>query len=628
MKKILVLFILVIYIFTLSACSGNAIASTNFSATSLTAEGTIDTSGSSAASNENAGTSVEGVQSSGGALAPISVEYAGEDLDSGAVSSISSYIKLNGDSISFEGSGATVADNVITITSAGVYEISGTLNDGQIIVESDNEETVVLVLDGVDLTYSKGAPIFVSNADKTIITLAAGTENIVTDAANYVFENDEDEPNAAIFSKDDLTINGAGSLTVIANYNNGIASKDDLKITAGDITVNAKNDGIKGRNSIAILDGTITVNAGADGLQANNDEDAEKGYVAIEGGELKISAGMDAIQAETRLSVSGGVITVFTAEGSLTDYFSDETAKGLKAGVDVTITGGAFNIDSSDDAIHSNGTISISGGDLRIASGDDGIHADTALIINGGNVQITKSYEGIESAIITINDGNVRIVANDDGINVAGGADNSSLNGRPGQNNFEATGDHWLQVHGGYIFVEAIGDGMDVNGTVEMTGGVVLINGPTSNGNGPLDYMGTFNITGGFLVAVGSAGMAQAPSSSSTQYSLMHNFSSAQAGGTMVHIESAQGDNILTFLPTKAYQSVLVSSPQLENGSTYQVYTGGSSTGTAKDGLYTGETYTPGGQVASYTISNIVTGANALGGGFPSRPGGNPPPIP
>jgi len=575
---------------------------------------------------------VDTQQNPGTASSPISVEYDSDDLDSSVSSSDMSIIKLEGDSISFEGSGAIVSGNTITIVSAGVYNISGTLIDGQIIVDTEDEETVVLILNGADIACSTSAPIYIVSAEKTVITLADGTENYVIDGDSYIVEDAEsDEPNAAIFSKDDLTINGNGSLTVNANYNNGIASKDDLKITGGRITVNAVNDGIKGRDSIAIKDGIITVNAGSDGMQSNNDEDAERGYISIEGGTLNIIAGMNGIQAQTRLIVSGGDIAIITG-GSVnssssdtwgmgrnpndTSSSSDDSAKGLKAGVDITIDGGTINIDSSDDSIHSNDSITINGGDILLASGDDGVHSDSTLEINGGNLNITKSYEGIESAVLTINDGNIHIVARDDGINGAGGADGSSTNGRPGQNNFILSGDYHLYVNGAYIVIDATGDGIDVNGSIDMTGGVVIINGPTSNMNSPLDYLGAFNITGGFLIAAGSAGMAQAPSTSSSQYSVMLVFQSPQAANTMIHIEAENGEGTLTFVPTKEYQSVVLSSPELENGSTYTVYSGGSSTGIATDGLYSDGTYTAGTQVTSFTISGIVTGAGAFGGGF------------
>jgi len=279
-----------------------------------------------------------------------------------------------------------------------------------------------------------------------------------------------------------------------------------------------------------------------------------------------------------------------------------DSAKGLKAGVDLTITGGTIQISSLDDAVHSNDSITISGGDLTLASGDDGIHADAALTINGGDLEITECYEGLESAVITINDGTIRLTASDDGINASSGSGG------------------YVYINGGYLFINAGGDGLDSNGPVEMTAGVVIVNGPTNNGNGALDYMGSFNISGGYLVAVGSVGMAEAPSTTSTQYSAIFSLASAQAGGTTVHIESASGEAILSFVPTKVYQSVVLSSPELENGETYVVYVGGSSSGTVTDGLYSGGSYSGGTQVTSFTISGMVTGSGSQMGGF--APGG------
>ena len=190
-----------------------------------------------------------------------------------------------------------------------------------------------------------------------------------------------------------------------------------------------------------------------------------------------------------------------------------------------------------------------------------------------------------------------------------------------------STGDCSLSINGGYVAVDARGDGLDVNGPITMTGGVVIVNGPTSNNNGALDYTGVFNLTGGYLVAVGSAGMAQAPSTSSTQYSVMVNLPSVQAAGTLVHLATEDGQDLLTLAPTKEYQSVVFSSPELKNGDTLVVTSGGSSTGSVADSLYTGGSYSGGSQVASFTISSIVSGAGAMGGGLGGGFGGAMPPA-
>jgi hypothetical protein len=634
MKNATALLLVLTLIFALTACSVDTVESADVVFATQPANEPGEESGTVANTQQNPEVS----------SSLISVEYDSDDLDSSASRSDMSYIELEGNSITLDGSGAIVDGNIITVTSAGMYSISGTLDDGQIIVNTGDKETVKLVLNGADIACSTSAPIYVVNAEKTVITLADGTENYVADGDSYILEDTEsDEPNAAIFSNDDLTINGDGSLTVSANYNNGITSNDDLKITGGNLTVNAVNDGVKGKDSIAVKDGMITVNAGSDGMQSNNDEDAEKGYISIEDGTFNITAGMDGIQAETRLVVSGGNITISSGGGSINsssrdnwgnwgmennpnDNSSADSAKGMKAGVNITIAGGTINIDSSDDSVHSNDSLTINGGDILLASGDDGMHSDSTLEINGGDLSIAKSYEGIESSTITINDGNIHLVASDDGINATGGNDGSSINGRPGQNNFDFSGDNHLYVNGGYTAIDAMGDGLDINGPIDMTEGIVIVNGPTANNNGALDYSGAFQITGGFLVAVGSSGMAQAPSPSSTQYSVAMNFPSPQTADTMVHFETEEGEEILTFVPTKAYQSVVLCSPELENGSTYVVYSGGSSTGTVADGLYSDGTYTAGTEITRFTISSVVTGAGSYSGGFPGGPGGNMPP--
>jgi hypothetical protein len=634
MKKIFVAGLALALILVLAACSGGNSMPNNV----------LFPTQSTGNSEDEPSTATNVNQTSASSM--ISVEYDNDDLDSSSNSAGMTYITLAGDSITLDGSGAIVDGGTITITSAGTYSISGTLNGGQIKVDTQDKDTVKLVLNGVDITCSTSAPIYIISAEKTVITLAEGTDNRITDGDSYVFEEAaSDEPNAAIFSHDDLTINGNGSLTVQANYNNGIQSKDDLKIVSGNINVSAINDCIKGRDSIAVRDGNITVNVGGDGLQSTNDEDPEKGYIAIEAGNLNITAGLDGVQAETSLAISGGNITISSGGGSAnsssnigdpgntwgdwgnpkpgtatTTSDNSPSAKGLKAEVNISITDGTIVIDSSDDSIHSNDSIVISGGNMHLTSGDDGIHADSTVEINGSEIDLTKSYEGIESAVITINDGNIHLVSSDDGINIVGGVDGSAVMGRPGQDNFASSGSNHLYINGGYVYIDANGDGMDVNGSVDMTAGVVIINGPTNNNNGALDHIG-FKITGGYLLAAGSSGMAQTPDTSSTQYSVMCNFSSAQSAGTLVHIGTEDGEGVLTFAPTKTYQSVVLSSPELEDNSTYLVYTGGSSTGTVTDGLYSGGSYTAGAQVTSFTISSVVTTVGSSGGGMPGGGG-------
>ncbi len=552
----------------------------------------------------------------------LSVKYDSTDMDTGWSSDSSTKITFFSNTIEGYGEGIVINKNIVTITSAGTYIISGTINDGRIIVDTKENQPVRLVLNGADITCMESAPIYISSAEKTVLILPSGTNNNITDGKNYVVGNDEsDEPDSAIFSKSDLTINGTGSLTINANYKNAITSKDELKIMSGNITLNSAGDGIKGRDFVAIRDGIVNINAKEDGIKSNNDEDAEKGFVLIEGGSVNIIALEDGIQAETDISIKTAAINITSGGGyangenkadeqsgrrgfgssdrsasqaSASEASSvDETIskKGLKASDSITIESGNLEIDSADDSIHSNNIICVNGGTVSVKSGDDGLHADTEIYINNGDISVLKSYEGIESANITINNGNVLVSSSDDGINVSGGTDSSSL-----------------QINGGYVHVDAQGDGLDSNGSIYITNGTVVVNGPTENNNGALDYDGSFKMTGGFLVAAGSSGMAQAPDESSTQNSAMISFSQVMPAGTPVRITSDDGKELLTFKPSKDYQTIVVNSPELKKGTTYTIYYGGSSS-------------SGGTKYESFTVTDLLTTVGTAGR---SNPGGGP----
>lgn len=553
-----------------------------------------------------------------------------------------------GDTISVEGNGVVIENNKITISSAGTYGISGTLKDGQIIIDAGNEDNVKLVLNGANISCSNSAPIYVKNAKNAYLVLVDGSENVITDGENYVFEDEtSDEPNATIFSKDDLFISGTGKLKVNSNYNNAITSKDDLEIAEANIDITSVADGLRGKDSITISSGNININATGDGMKSNNSEDAEKGYILIKDGTINITSGEDGIQAETNATITGGDITINSGGGSENSSkennswgnwgkpmgFGENTnstaendtasAKGIKGNTLVKIDGGNINIDSSDDSIHSNSNVEINGGTINITSGDDGIHGDSTIDINAGEINITKSYEGIEAETININDGNIKVVASDDGINAAGGNDGSSVNGRPGQNNFASSGNGEINFNGGRVVVDASGDGLDANGSIYMKGGTVIVNGPENSGNGALDYDGKFEISGGLLIAAGSSGMAQSPSETSTQNSI--NVFTSISANTLLHIEDENGNELITFAPSKTVGSIVISSPNIKTGTTYKLYTGGESTGNATDGLYSDGSYSGGTEGDSFTVSNTVTNVGQSSGGFGGPGGGRIP---
>ncbi len=633
--------------------------------------------GAGAAGNAAAGpleTATEAVQTS--VKMEELVSFDEHDLNAAWSENDAAMIALNGASAQVTGSGAYANGGTVSITDAGTYVLSGQLDDGQIVIDNQNDGVVHVVLNGVQLSKSDGAPFYIKEAGKVVVTLQDGTVNSISDGDAYVFPDaSTDEPNAPLFSKADLTINGTGKLTVQANYDDGIVSKDDLKILSGILEVKAADDAIKGKDRVAIQDGTFAIEAGGDGIKSTNAEETDKGWVAIAGGSFDIQAGNDGIQAETVLLIDGGTFELKTGGGSengethveeggfgsgwggnfggrtggpsgspageaaadaseeasepasaaTADTAAESSsAKGLKAGADLIINGGTFAIDAADDAVHSNGNVTIAGGELTAATGDDGIHADAVVTITGGAIDITKSYEGIEGAVVVVNGGDIRVAATDDGINVAGGNDANTGSGTP-RDSFSADPDARLEINGGTVYVDAAGDGLDSNGSITMTGGTVLVNGPTGNGNGSLDYDGSFEMSGGFLIAAGSAGMVQATSESSSQNAVLMTFPQTQQAGAIVRLEDGQGKAVATFAPSKDYQAVLISSPELKQGESYTLYSGGSSTGSVVDGLYADGDYSGGAKVVGFEITSSVTWLNESGvttGGGGMRGGG------
>lgn len=472
-------------------------------------------------------------------------------------------VKLGDTGIEIEGSGCEADGTRLKIKEAGVYEISGSLSNGSIYVNVDNESEVHLILNGVTVHNETSAAVYCKKAAKVTITLAEGSENKLSDGGTYVFEEGEDEPDATLYAKHDLVINGDGMLTVTSAYGDAVKGKDSLYILGGVLSVKSAEDGIVGRDLLYVAEGTLTVDATADALKANNDVDEGMGNIVIDGGDFTLVAGEDGMQAENILTINDGNFNITsgggvanasvktdsfgfgggmgTDRGKWGDWSFEESTeedtvstKGLKAGTLLQVTGGQFELDTCDDALHSNTSIIIKNGEFHISTGDDGAHADETLEIAGGKLQITKSYEGLEGLYIIISGGEIDITASDDGLNAAGGADGSGF-GRQGKGMFGA-GEGEATISGGVITVDAGGDGLDSNGNLTISGGTVTVFGPTSGGNGVLDYGGTFVLNGGVLFAAGTSDMAQTPADSSGQYSLAAVFASRGQAESTVEI--------------------------------------------------------------------------------------------
>lgn len=520
------------------------------------------------------------------------------------------------DGASTAGGAAAVSGNDIVITDEGTYLFTGKLSDGQIRVEAGDSDKVQLVLSGVDISCTGSAAICVLSANKVFVTLAEGTENILTSTGE--FEASSYKVDGAVFSKTDIAFNGTGSLKVSCQTGHGIVGKDDLKITGGSYEVTSAKQGISGNDSIRIAGGTVKVTSGTDAMQTKNDEDAGKGYFFMSGGQLELKSGGDGIDASGEILITGGSLTVLTGEGSASVTHSDNnwggwwndggsaadtstSCKALKAGSLLTVIGGTFRLDSQEDALHSNGHIALNGGSFTIAAGDDAIHADEQLVIQSGELNITKSYEGLEGTYITVGGGVISMVSSDDGINAGGGNDGSGMAG-PWGGGFEAATDAYIHICGGTLIMNAGGDGIDSNGDLTVSGGAVYLDGPTNGGNGALDYAGEGKVTGGIVIALGSVGMASNFGSSSTQGAILCSVSSNAPAGTLVSVADESGKVLASYTSQKQFQSVLISVPGMVKGGTYTVSAGSAST--------------------EVTLTTIVYGSSGGPGGPGGRPGG------
>jgi hypothetical protein len=498
-----------------------------------------------------------------------------------AVINLGTTVEVAGETANVKTTYGTAFGTIVEITKSGTYVLQGTL-DGGFVSVSKKELEVTLILNGVNIYCPNFAAIVCLKKSDVTVELAGGSKNYLTDGGvgvdadgKYSIDYDgEEQPNATLLIRAALIVRGTGSLIVNGNGNNGIGSRGALTIESGDITATAKNNAIKGNDSVTISGGTLNIASLNDGIK--NDEDSKTGTIVISGGNILITAINDAVQALTTLTVSNVTLKIKTGGGSAATTTAD-SAKGLKAGTALTITSGSIEIDSNDDCIHSNGTVTIAGGTLVIASGDDGIHADTTLTISDGTIDISKSYEGIEGKDISLGGGTVRVKSTDDGINCAGGADSSSIsrpNGGGRQGNPQSTPSAGtLLISGGNYYVDAKGDGLDSNGNLTVTGGYTVV-AQSGNGNEPVDYDGTLTVTGGTLIAYGAVPMAK-PAASMAQVIKILSVRFSQ--GASIVLKNSAGAEILSFTAAKAASSLILSAPNMAKGSTYTLYSNGSS---------------------------------------------------
>ncbi len=490
--------------------------------------------------------------------------------------------------ITLSGSTGTLSDttrgasgSTVTITSKGIYRVTGSSENVQITVnDSTKSGNVYLVLEDVAMTNAGAPCILVEDADKVIL-------QVVGDCALTASDSE------AVKAKDDLTVNGSGSLTVTGD-DDGISCNNDLRITGAALTVNAGKIGLSAGDSVSIGGGTVTVTAGHDGVQLRND--TGDSVFNLTDGTLTISAGYDGIDVGTdaatftgSLNLTGGKATV-TAGGGSANGKTETSQKGLKCDGAVNIGDVALTVDAADDAISAGADVNITAGVSTLSSSDDGIHADATLNVAGGTLTVAKAYEGLEAETVNLTGGSVSVTSSDDGVNAAGGSDSTSTEAGPWGGSATGT----LNVTGGTVYVNAGGDGLDSNGSLYVTGGTVIVEGPTDSGNGALDAGDgpdcVCSVTGGTVLALGSSGMAV-------------NFNAGSQPSALVAVSVSAGDVItvddgsgFTFTATKSFSTAVYSSPSLQQGKTYTLTVGNTDvTLDFSSGLYYSTAQTMGG---------------------------------
>ena len=514
-------------VLALTGCSANS--ASNTSATSTTSTSASSTSDTTSKMADSFSTDVK----SGAKLAE-DTHYSAKDVTWDSSSEVT--IDLSNPIAT---DGVTVSDGVITITKAGNYKLTGTY-EGQIKVEAADSDMIRLILNNATITNSTGAAINVVEADEVVIYTASGTTNTVSDGSSYS-DTASGSPDAAIYSKSDLTLADEGTLKVEGKYEEGIHTSDGLVIASGTLEVSAANTGIKGKDYVDILDGTVTVTASQDGIKATNDSDGNRGWVRLSGGIVNISAGDDGFKAERVVEISGGTLNITQAN------------EGIEAQY-----------------------INILDGTVNVTSSDDGINASYSTTTTTDSTTATSTNQSAQNR----QNSAPQVPSGSAGQASAGGQAPSGTMGQPqagggmgGGGTFEVV-DATINISGGTVTVNANGDGIDSNGTATLSGGTLIVNGPFTGGNASLDTNGDLLLNGTTVTAANSGDMFEAPSTNSTSgYVKISNVSNLSSG-TTVQVTDSSGNVVANYKMTNSSTAlILVSRSKITKGESCTVYT-------------------------------------------------------
>lgn len=481
-------------------------------------------------------------------------------------------ITLSDDSCKCDSDSVSVNKNTIAINDEGTYVVSGSLSDGQIIVDAKDKK-VEIILDNTEITSKTSAAIYVKKADKVSLVLADGSKNTLSNTEEFV-SIDDNNIDSVIFSKDNLVLSGDGELTINSAYGHGIVSKDELEITSGTYNVTSESHGLSAKDCVKILAGKFNLTTGKDGIHAENTDDNAMGFVYIEAGEFVIDSDGDGIDASNYVQIEDGKFEIAAGDGEVQNMDMLQMPEGMPKPEDGQMPGndrmprrGDGEMPEGmqkpeDGQMPEKGDFMQNGGQSSDSTSTKGIKADVSLTVNGGEILISKSYEGLESASIIINDGKIDITSSDDGMNASG--ENDEI---------------LLEINGGTISVNASGDGVDSNGDIIINGGIIYIDGPTSDGDSPVDFgeKSSFYTNGGTVVAVGSSGMAEKMDEKSSQAGMLVVLDETMEAGE-VTLSDSNGNQLVSYETKKSYRCVTISCEGLKEGETYTLTTSGKST--------------------------------------------------
>ena len=545
-------------------------------------------------------------------------DLAGTYEESGAV-----YVTLSDDGITGETAGVAINGQTMTITAEGTYIFSGILSEGQIVVDADNAK-VQIVFDNVDITCASSAAVYVKSAEKVFVTLAEGSQNTLRNTDEYV-AIDDNNIDAVIFAKSDLTLNGTGSLTIVSAEGHGIVSKDDLKITGGTYDITAAGHALSGKDSVRIADGTFILTAEKDGIHAENADDEEKGYIYIADGDFTITSDGDGMDASNIVQIEDGTFDITAGGGAANSqktHESDMPGGGMSQNIErpdgesmpqmgekpdeesmsqmgekpdeesmpqmgEKPDGENMPQDTTTDesgtstkGIKAGGGMYLNGGTYQIDSADDSIHSNANIMIADGTYTLATGDDGVHADdALTVNGGTITVTESYEGLEgLTVTINDGTIDITARDDGINAAGEK-MELNGGYIHILAGGDGVDSNGDLTINGGEIYIDGPSDNGNSAIDYgdRSSAYVNGGTLVAIGSSGMAEGMSDSSKQEVLMVKLGEQMEAGD-VELTDNEGNVIVSYTALKSYDCVIISTAEVESGAAYTLTTSGTTT--------------------------------------------------